>query len=135
MLSGGLPQIFVSDMDRAVKFYTEVLGMNLEYRFGNHWASLRTGDLTMGLHPESAENPAGRKGSITIGFRVSEPIEDVVGKLEGKGVKFHGTIIQDRGGLKFIDFEDPDGNRLHLAEVKWSPNKASEAQEREYQNA
>jgi hypothetical protein len=41
---------------------------------------------------------------------------------------------QDRGGLKLIDFEDPDGNRLHLAEVKWSPNKASEAQEREYQN-
>jgi hypothetical protein len=50
-------------------------------------------------------------------------------------VKFHGTIIQDRGGLKFIDFEDPDGNRLHLAEVKWSPNKVREAQEREYQNA
>jgi catechol 2,3-dioxygenase-like lactoylglutathione lyase family enzyme len=115
-------------MDRAVKFYTEVLGMKLEYRFGNHWASVRTGDLAIGLHPESTENPTGRKGSITIGFRVSEPIEDVVGKLEGKGVKFHGTIVEDRGGLKFIDFEDPDGNRLHLA-------KASEAPEPAYQNA
>jgi catechol 2,3-dioxygenase-like lactoylglutathione lyase family enzyme len=69
MLSGGLPQIFVSDMDRAVKFYTEVLGMKLEYRFGNHWASLRTGDLAIGLHPESAENPAGRKGFTPRGLQ------------------------------------------------------------------
>jgi hypothetical protein len=57
----------------------------LEYRFGNHWASVRTGDLAIGLHPESAENPSGRKGSITIGFRVSEPIEVVVGANRAAG--------------------------------------------------
>ena len=50
-------------------------------------------------------------------------------------MKFHGTIIEDRGGVKFIDFEDPDGNRLHLAEVKWSPTEARETPEPAYQNA
>jgi len=132
MISGGLPNMFVADMDRAVKFYTEVLGMKLEYRFGNHWAQVRSGDLSFGLHPASAENPAGRNGSITIGFRVSEPLEDVVGKLESKGVKFHGTIMEDRGG-RFIYFDDPDGNRLHFFEPKWSPAEHRDESEPSYQ--
>lgn len=27
--------IFVSNMDRAIRFYTDILGMKLEYRFGD----------------------------------------------------------------------------------------------------
>jgi predicted enzyme related to lactoylglutathione lyase len=37
MIAGGLATVFVSDMDRAVRFYTETLALKLEYRFGNHW--------------------------------------------------------------------------------------------------
>ena len=134
MISGGLANMFVADMDRAVKFYTEVLGMKLEYRFGNHWAQVRTGDLSFGLHPESAENPAGRNGSITIGFRVSESLEDLVGKLEGIGLKVHGTIMEARAG-RFVYFDDPDGNRLHLFEPRWSPAEARDQRKPDYQLA
>ena len=69
MLSGGLPQMFVSDMDRAVTFYTEVLGMKLEYRFGNHWASLRIGDLALGLHRDGAivEQPRRLAAAVKVG--------------------------------------------------------------------
>jgi len=65
MFSSGNVTVYVSNMDRAVRFYTEVLGLKLAYRFGDHWASVEVGrGLTIGLHPASAENPAGRKGSI-----------------------------------------------------------------------
>src|SRR5262249_24344355 len=68
-ISGGMPTIFVSDMDAAVRFYTETLGLKLLARYGDHWASVDGGNgLTIGLHPASAQNPAGRAGSITIGF-------------------------------------------------------------------
>src|SRR5690348_18032971 len=101
--------IFVSNMDRAVRFYTEVLGMKIEYRFGNDWTSLKTEDgVTVGLHPASNTSPAGRKGSITIGFEVSEPIDKAVAGMKAKGVKFAGPVVDDKE-IKAAHFEDPDG--------------------------
>ena len=110
--------IFVSNMDGAIRFYTDVLGMRLEYRFGNDWASLKTKDgVTVGLHPASNASPAGRKGSITIGFEVSEPIEKAVGGMKAKGVKFAGPIVDDKE-IKAAHFEDPDGNEMYIVETQ-----------------
>ena len=53
MFSNGNATIFVSDMDRSVNFYTKILGLKLAQRFGNHWASVEAGKLTIGLHPAS----------------------------------------------------------------------------------
>ncbi len=121
MISTGIATIFVNDMDRSVRFYTETLGMRLTQRYGNHWAQVDAGRLTIGLHPASAQNPAGRDGSVTIGLALSGKIEDAVGVLEGKGVKFRGPIAADPNAGKFAYFEDPDGNVLYLMEVvQWS---------------
>ena len=117
-ITGGMPTIFVGDMDAAVRFYTEALGLKLLERYGNHWASIDCGHgLTIGLHPASAQNPAGRVGSMTIGFRTTEPIREAVATLKARGVVFQGDI-KDDGQLLLADFRDPDGNPFYLAEVK-----------------
>ena len=110
--------IFVSDMDRAVRFYADVLGMKVEYRFGNDWASLKTEDgVTVGLHPASNASPAGKKGSITIGFEVSEPIDKAVAGMKAKGVEFTGSIVDDKE-IKAAHFADPDGNEMYIVETQ-----------------
>ncbi|HEX4134941.1 MAG TPA: VOC family protein [Bryobacteraceae bacterium] len=54
MISGGNATVFVSNMDAAVRFYTEVLGLKLTNRFGDNWATVEAGKgLTIGLHPAS----------------------------------------------------------------------------------
>ena len=131
MISSGLVTVFVTDMDKAVRFYSEVLGLRLAYRFGNEWASIvAEGGLTIGLHPASDLFPAGRKGSITIGLNVSRPIEEVTASLKNKGVVFKGEVVDDEA-LKVQYFEDPDGNELYLAELKAEykeyPQEAAEA--------
>src|SRR5262249_26868336 len=40
MIHGGNATVYVSDMDRSVRFYTETLGLKLKHRFGNHWAEV-----------------------------------------------------------------------------------------------
>jgi predicted enzyme related to lactoylglutathione lyase len=125
MLTTGIATIFVTDMDRSVRFYTEVLGLRLTQRFGNHWAQVEAERLTIGLHPASAQNPAGRDGSITIGFALSTSIEDAVSTLQQKGVKFRGPIAQDPNAGKFAYFEDPDGNVLYLIEIVQWPEQSS----------
>jgi catechol 2,3-dioxygenase-like lactoylglutathione lyase family enzyme len=119
MFTSGIATIYISDMDRSVQFYTETLGLRLAQRFGNHWASVEAGNLSIGLHPASDKNPAGRNGSTTVGFEVEDNIEQTVRTLEQKGVKFRGPVAQDMAG-KFAWFEDPDGNGMYIYQVqKW----------------
>jgi catechol 2,3-dioxygenase-like lactoylglutathione lyase family enzyme len=37
MITGGNATVFVADMDRAVRFYTEAIGLKLTNRFANHY--------------------------------------------------------------------------------------------------
>ncbi len=75
MISGGNITVMVSNMDASVRFYTEILGMKLTNRFGDHWATVDAGrGLIIGLHPASAKYPApGTKGGMLIGLEVDEP--------------------------------------------------------------
>jgi catechol 2,3-dioxygenase-like lactoylglutathione lyase family enzyme len=121
MLQGALPTVFVSDMDRAVAFYTDVLGLALAFRAGDHWASIDAGGGTqIGLHPgrDAPTTATGNADAISIGLNVTEPLETVMTALSARGVEF-GEVSAD-GMLKIAHFTDPDGNPLHLCEQpKW----------------
>ncbi len=117
MIHGGNATIFVSNMDRAVRFYTETLGLALQYRAGDHWAQVDAGGMPIGLHPTGPEGPKpGPGGSIQVGLNVTEPIDEVVTTLRGRGVTFKGPVVDD-GPVKLASFCDPDGNDLYLCQV------------------
>ncbi|MFF2243394.1 VOC family protein [Arthrobacter sp. NPDC058130] len=94
-------------MDRSVSFYTEVLGLWLDLRAGNHWASIDAGDgLILGLHPAGPRSPVpGTSGAVTVGLGVDEPIEQVILTLEERGVVFREPVTEG-GGLKLAFFTD-----------------------------
>lgn len=119
MISAGNATIYVTDMDRSVVFYTDTLGLRLDFRAGDHWASIDAGEgMLIGVHPASSRAPApGTPGAITVGLAVDEPIEEVVSTLEKRGVEFDGPVL-DEGQLKLAFFTDPDGNGLYLAETR-----------------
>jgi len=121
MISGGNITVMVSNMDASVRFYTEVMGMKLTNRFGDHWATVDAGcGLIIGLHPASPKYPApGTKGGTLIGLEIDEPMQQVVDRLQAKGVRFLGPIVNDAGAGSFADLEDPDGNFIYL----WETNR------------
>ena len=127
MISGGNATIFVSNMDRAIQFYTGVLDLTLTNRFGDSWATVEAGKgLTIGLHPASPKYPApGTKGGIMLGLETDEAIDIVVRRLEEKGVKIKGAIVRDDPG-NFAHFEDPDGNEIYIWEVNAGPVSKSD---------
>jgi catechol 2,3-dioxygenase-like lactoylglutathione lyase family enzyme len=121
-ITGGSPTVFVSDLDRAVDFYTNVLGLRLQYRAGEHFAMIDAGaGLSIGLHPPGRMSPSpGTAGCIQLGFSISGPIESVVQALQARGVTFKerdGSAIVDDGAVKLAFFGDPDGTELYLCEV------------------
>jgi len=120
MIRGGNATIYVSDLDRAVRFYTQDLGLTLVFQAGGHWAQLDTGGFQIGLHPKTDQSPSpGTPGAITVGFLLDAPIDGVVAMLKQRGVAFHGPIIDDaKGSIRLAFFADPDGNPLYLCEKK-----------------
>lgn len=117
MLKGSNITVYVADMDRAVRFYTETLPLKLRERFGDHWAAVDAGGgLVIGLHPATREIPSGRPGSVAIGFEAEQPIETVVTELRTRGVTFQGEVTAEKAG-KFAFFHDADGNPCYLFQM------------------
>ena len=103
---------YVSNMDAAIKFYTEVLGLPLRIRFGDHWAEVDAGPITIGLHPtEGGKKP--KPGGGTVSFQISD-LEAFVEEIKKKGASVGKIHSPERG--KFTMISDPDGNQLHVVE-------------------
>jgi catechol 2,3-dioxygenase-like lactoylglutathione lyase family enzyme len=130
MISGGNATVYVSNMDTAIRFYTEVLGLKLTNRFGNHWATVQAGTtLVIGLHPWSATHPRpGTHGAVQIGLVVSrdEPIQDLAARLRKHGVEVSGVIESQEAN--YIHFTDPDGNPIYVGD--WDPTIVQEPESR-----
>ncbi|HYL46963.1 MAG TPA: VOC family protein [Candidatus Limnocylindrales bacterium] len=94
---------FVADMDRAVKFYRDVVGLPLKFQSPG-WSEFATGETTLALHPASDKNLAGK---IDLGFKVGD-IQKFYQEMQAKGVKFTmPPTKQDFGGTlaRFVDSE------------------------------
>jgi predicted enzyme related to lactoylglutathione lyase len=117
MICGGNATIVVDDMDKSIRFYTDVLGLKLTNRFGNDWATVSAGDgLTIGIHPSSPNYPRpGTKGAIFLGLDIDIPAEKAVSHLVKHGVAIKGDIVRSEAG-NFVQFEDLDGNDIYLWE-------------------
>jgi catechol 2,3-dioxygenase-like lactoylglutathione lyase family enzyme len=116
VIQGGNATIYVSDMQRAVDFYTGALGLRLVFRADDHWAQLDAGGMAIGLHPAADHNPApGTPGAITVGLAVDVPIAEAIAALAAHGVEVRGPV-PGGGGTSLAFFSDPDGNPLYLAE-------------------
>jgi uncharacterized glyoxalase superfamily protein PhnB len=86
---------FVADMDKAVKFYRDVVGLTLKFESPG-WSEFVTGETTLALHPASDKNPAGK---VELGFTVAD-VEAFYRDMSAKGVLFSmPPKKQDFGGV------------------------------------
>jgi predicted enzyme related to lactoylglutathione lyase len=95
--------MFVADMDRAVAFYRDVIGLELKFQSPG-WSEFKTGETTLALHPASDRNPAGK---VELGFTVAD-VQSFYDEMRSKGVQFSmPPMKQDYGGVlaQFVDSE------------------------------
>jgi lactoylglutathione lyase len=95
---------FVANMDQAVTFYRDVVGLNLKFQSPG-WSEFATGDTTLALHPASEKDPAGK---VEVGFNVPD-VRKFYDEMVTKGVRFvMAPKEQEYGGL-LAQFEDSEG--------------------------
>jgi predicted enzyme related to lactoylglutathione lyase len=110
MLGAATATVMVDDLDRAIAFYVDTLGLTAGPRYGPHYAEVHASGLKLGLHPRREEDHDLGEGNLSIGFTV-ESIDDTVEKLSQSGVSF---TREDTDVNRLAFFRDPDGTPLYL---------------------
>lgn len=109
-----LIQLGVSDLDRAIEFYTQVLGFTLtERRDDLRFAHIDTNVPGVQIGLNAVPAPKG-SGSIVLNISVAD-VANARKVLEAKGVKFTGETVVIPRKVALAPFADPDGNVLRLA--------------------
>ncbi len=114
--------IGVSDMPKAKTFYADQLGLNVtqDYRQDDdHWwvsLALPEGGVTITL---TTFHPNAKPGSMTL-WCATPDLSAAHKALSDKGVKVSpiGDDLHGPGsGTKWFNFQDPDGNLIHLEQA------------------
>ena len=106
---------WTSDMDRAVRFYGQVLGLRLVHQDQSKWAEFDAGPLRLALHA-AVEDPAPEPGG-TVVFRV-EDLDAARAEIEARGAEFEEPAGEIEGYARFASLRDPDGNLVDLIEYR-----------------
>jgi predicted enzyme related to lactoylglutathione lyase len=103
----------VDDLERAKKFYGEMLGLKKTFEMPG-WAEFAAaeGGASIGLNADPrAKGPSG----VAV-LRVAD-LDKARKELAARGVKFEGEVEEVPGVVRIGTFRDPAGNRLQLAQV------------------
>jgi catechol 2,3-dioxygenase-like lactoylglutathione lyase family enzyme len=99
------------DIPRARRFYTEVLGLEIESE-GESDMEFRCGQVTLDIFDPSSIGQPFSPSPAGLALRVPD-VDAARSELEAKGVQFDGDTIQT-SVCKQAWFKDPDGNALML---------------------
>src|SRR5476651_2185077 len=101
---------FVGDMDKAVKFHRDTLGLPLKFQSAE-WSEFETGAVTLALHAASEKNPAGR---VELGF-VTKNLKEIYAGRNESGIRFTSEPKPLHGAL-LADILDSEGAQCSLGE-------------------
>lgn len=108
----GVDTVFywVTDIDRALEFYTGVLGVTAGPRHGD-WQVLEIpGPVTFALHAGARDTTV----NAVVSLRVPS-LDEAMAELADKGHE-PVTEITNTGAARFAGYEDPDGNLIDILE-------------------
>jgi catechol 2,3-dioxygenase-like lactoylglutathione lyase family enzyme len=112
----------VKDVDETCAFYHDILGMEVEIISARRRA-LKFGDQRFDLHQKGMRfNPEAltpTPGSIDIGFKVKESVDQIKTELENKNIAIEGIVQRPgaTGKVSSIYFRDPDQNLIEVSSM------------------
>ena len=115
-LQDAIPILDVHDVDKALQFYVERLGFEVDFRYEqdpNNYAGVRRDSVYLHMQWQDAEHfERGTAGRLRIRIVVDNP-DALFAEFKAKGVLDDSIKLLDTDwGTREFGFRDPDGNGL-----------------------
>jgi len=111
--------VYVSDMQRSVAFYRDVLGLSLKFTTPG-WSEFETGSVKLALHRGSEERLPEQGGRPPAGISqlafVVENIQAAYEDLQARGARFSLPPQKQVTGNTLAVLHDPDGFGITIQE-------------------
>jgi catechol 2,3-dioxygenase-like lactoylglutathione lyase family enzyme len=106
--------VYVSDMGRAKKFYTEILGFQVRVDLGPTLSFLKSGDIHVYLEAGHKPRPVDMDDThLSFFLETEKSAREAFDELKAAGVKMlEDEPVEVGDGVYAFQFLDPDGNIL-----------------------
>lgn len=101
--------LYVRDMNRAIRFFRDVLGLEPRYESA-HWTTFDAGACALAIHATDRREQGIGEPDPT--FLVADADAERE-RLAALGVQV-SELRQPAAGVRVFDLRDPDGNRLSI---------------------
>jgi lactoylglutathione lyase len=107
--------VLVSDIDKSIRFYHDILGLPIKNR-SDEWTEFFSYGTVLALHPKNNKEKLKTGTNILVGLMVSD-FEYTVDILKRRNVKFFKEPKEEPFGKHTI-IEDPDGHLISIAQIE-----------------
>lgn len=115
MLELAFLKVPVSDLQRAVAFYTHALSLTAVFVAEEYgWAQLQDGALSLALYMPG-KGGGNRQPGGSVDFQLAHPdIETLQSRIREHFPDGKAEIFSNDDGSRSLEFADPDGNELKI---------------------
>ncbi|HLJ57519.1 MAG TPA: VOC family protein [Chthonomonadaceae bacterium] len=111
---GVMAMVLVHDIDRATRFYRDVLGFTIQEE-SEDWVMFNEG-VGLQVSPEPLPEHSASINAVQVALSV-ENVHESYDELIKRGIPFYLPPMES-GGMLFATFRDTEGNLIQLVEMQ-----------------
>jgi lactoylglutathione lyase len=109
----------VKNMEESLKFYQEIVGLNIDRRFqagpGMEITFLGDGETKVELIYDSKLEEVNLGKDISLGFEINS-VDEMITFVKEKGIEIHSGPFQPNPNVKYFYILDPNGLKIQMVE-------------------
>ena len=117
---GAAAQLRTTDLEQSIRFYAEVLGLEVAFRYEDFYAGIAAGPQIFHLkqvdRADAAIADVAANGHLHL-FLETDDIESVAARLAAQGVAPVRELHATAWGTREIILRDDQGHTIHVGEV------------------
>ena len=120
-VSGVTTQIRTTNLEESIDFYTQKLGLELEFRFEDFYAGIKAGNQLFHLKLVDEKDPSidfvSQGGHLHLYFPTDD-LEDTATQLKLNGVTFLSELGETPWGTREFSISDNQGHVLFFGQAQ-----------------